>query len=257
MVLQVVADEVAFLAPPGEHEKQQQEQQQQEQGEVEAERDHEQQQPQLQSMQQHHQDAQQKQQQQQEQQPTPYDPGPLPPAPPPPAPRLSSSAEQSLLMFQGGAGLDEIAAVRGIKFSTVVDHLLSAAALGGRDWAPASWTRLAAEVGLGPAGGPWLSPAEVAEAMAAVQLDLPAVGAGVELRQLPLRAIRELLIQPGRPAAPKVAALEAVRGGGGGDMALVYCCIKVVRTMLEGGVDFGTVAVPPVRASRAPAPPPF
>lgn len=79
-------------------------------------------------------------------------------------PRATVSAEQSRQMYEGeGLPLDVIAARRGIKASTVVDHLLATAAAG--TFSAASWARLSAEVGLGE-GGPLLAPAEVALAIA-------------------------------------------------------------------------------------------
>lgn len=105
-----------------------------------------------------------------------HEPASGPAAPDAQRPRATASAEQSRQMYEGeGLPLDAIAARRGIKASTVVDHLLATAAAG--TFSLSSWARLAAEVGLGQEGGPLLSPAEVALAIAGGQsLWMPAAG---------------------------------------------------------------------------------
>ena len=146
-------------------------------------------------------------------------------------PRYTASAAASRQMYEEeGAGLEAVAAARGIKLSTVIDHLLAAAGAG----AFSSWRLLASEVQLGPAGSHWLSPAEVAEAVAAVQQDSP----GVELGQLSVGRIRQQLLA-GPQTGPKAAALEAARGG---DPALLYGAVKVVLAMLQLGVSFSEVS---------------
>ncbi|EFN58382.1 hypothetical protein CHLNCDRAFT_140280 [Chlorella variabilis] len=130
-------------------------------------------------------------------------------------PRMSLSAEQSLHMYQQmGLGLEAIAAARGIKMSTVIEHLLAAAEVGA--FPTACWQRLASDVCLG-ASDAWLSPAEVAEAVMAVEQENP----GVELRAIPLRAIRQRLAE-GEGTSAKVAELQSSRGG---DPSLVYGAI--------------------------------
>ncbi|KAI7845193.1 hypothetical protein COHA_001237 [Chlorella ohadii] len=147
-------------------------------------------------------------------------------------PRATVSAEQSRQMYEGeGLPLDVIAARRGIKASTVVDHLLATAAAG--TFSAASWARLSAEVGLGE-GGPLLAPAEVALAIADVEQQHP----GTELSKLPLRAIRERL-ETAPATAPKVAALLAQRAG---DPTLVYGSIKLVLAALQQGVSFALLS---------------
>lgn len=156
-------------------------------------------------------------------------------------PRASSSAEASRHMYEGeGRSFDEVAAARGIKPSTAVDHLLACAAAG----TFASFTRLAAELQLGLPGSAWLSAAEVAEAVADVEQQQP----GTPLSRLPLRAIRERL-QAGTATGPKLAALEAQRGG---DPVLVYGAIKLVLTALQHGVDFALISPPQPAAPPAP-----
>lgn len=146
-----------------------------------------------------------------------------------PRPRSTLSAEQSRQLYEAeGLPLDDIAVRRGIKASTVVDHLLATAA----DGRFVSWGRLAAEVGVGQGGGVQLAPAEVAQAIVDVQQEHP----GMELSKLPLRAIRERL-EADPATAPKVAALLARRGGS--DPMLVYAAVKLVLTALQQGVDFG------------------
>ncbi|KAL4853411.1 hypothetical protein ACK3TF_005550 [Chlorella vulgaris] len=162
---------------------------------------------------------------------------------------MSQSAEQTLHMYQVmGLQLDAIAAARGIKTSTVLDHLITAAGEG----AFSSWQRLGADL-LGPPGSDtWLSPAEVAEALLAVEEENP----GTDLDRLPLRAVRQQL-DAGESTAPKVAALVSSRSG---DPVLVYSAIKLVTTMLQRGVDLALLSKPPAAASEppaaSPAPPP-
>jgi hypothetical protein len=157
-----------------------------------------------------------------------------PPQQPQLLPRYTASAATSRRMYEEeGAGLEMVAAARGIKVGTVIDHLLAAAGAG----AFSSWRQLANEVQLGPADSRWLSTAEVAEAVAAVQQDTP----GVHLGQLSLARIRQHLLA-GPQTGPKVAALEAARGG---DPALLYGAIKVVLAMLQLGVSFTEVGNEP------------
>ncbi|PRW18399.1 single-stranded DNA-binding [Chlorella sorokiniana] len=158
---------------------------------------------------------------------------PMPPQAEVQRPRATASAEQSRHMYEGeGLPLDAIAARRGIKASTVIDHLLATAAAG--TFSPASWARLAAEVGLGQEGGPLLAPSEVAQAIADVEQQY----AGTELGMLPLRAMRERL-ETDPATGPKVAALLAPRGG---DPVLAYGSIKLVLAALQQGVSFGLLS---------------
>lgn len=147
-------------------------------------------------------------------------------------PRSTPSAEQSRQMYEAEQlSFDEIAARRGIKPGTVIDHLLATAA----DGRFASWGRLAADVGLGQGGGAQLAPAEVAQAIADVEQQHP----GTELSRLPLRAIRERL-EAAPATGPKVAALLAARGGS--DPVLLYGAIKLVLAALQQGVSFGLLS---------------
>ena len=223
--LQVVAEELALLPTP-EHQQHDQEQEQ----ELKAAEQPLQPRAPPQSM-----------QPQPVQQPEPLQPS-QPPSQQPQRqvpPRYTASAATSRQMYEEeGAGLETVAAARGIKLSTVIDHLLAAAGAG----AFSSWRHLASEVQLGPPGSRWLSPAEVAEAVAAVQQDTP----GVELGQLSLGRIRQQLLA-GPQSGPKVAALEAARGG---DPALLYGAIKVVLAMLQLGVSFTQVGSEPQGSTK-------
>lgn len=130
----------------------------------------------------------------------------------------------------------------------MLDHLITAAGEG----AFSSWQRLGADL-LGPPGSDtWLSPAEVAEALLAVEEEHP----GTDLDRLPLRAVRQHL-DAGESTAPKVAALVSSRSG---DPVLVYSAIKLVTTMLQRGVDLALLSKPPAAAveppAASPAPPP-
>ena len=153
---------------------------------------------------------------------------------------IQASAETSQRMYEDeGQDLFAIAAARRLKPTTVASHLLEAVAAG----VFGSYPRLGADLQLGPPGGPWLSPSEVAEAVADVEAGMP----GLEFSRLPLKAIRERL--EARPdSAPKAAALlEACAG----DPGLLYSAIKLVVLALECGVPFSAIAgAPPAGAKR-------
>lgn len=210
-LLKLVAEELALLAPPPE------------QHEAQHEQQHEQQ---LESAHQQQQAAQQQLQQAAA------------------GPRVTPSAETSLRMYeQEGCSVTSIAATRNIKPSTVVDHLLAAAAAGRF---ASSYPRLSAELQLGPPGGQLLSPGEVAEAVADVQV----ANADLELHRLPLNAIRAQLSAPA--TASKVADLLAA---GGGDPWLLYSAIKLVRHALAQGVPFSAISGQPAAGSNSGAAP--
>ncbi|KAL4458130.1 hypothetical protein ABPG75_012995 [Micractinium tetrahymenae] len=182
--------------------------------------------------------------------------------PPPPAPqraqqqqgpRFTPSAAHSCTLYDQGMPLGEVAAMRNIKQSTVIDHLVAGAATGRFN----NWARLAGDLQLGPPSdaATWLTPAEVAEAVWHVQQEHPSAA----LSQLPLKPIKQRL-EEGPHTGGKVAAALAATAG---DPSLVYGSIRLVAAMLECGVSFGVVEappppVPPLAERPAPAgPPPF
>lgn len=162
--------------------------------------------------------------------------------------RFSSSAEQSRAMYEEqGMALEAIAAERGRKLGTIIDHITAAASAG----ALSSWQRLASDLRLGPPGSPlWLSPSEVADAILAVQQDYPEVGDALD--RLPMKALRTRL-ESGADTGAKVAALLASTQG---DTAFLYGAIKFVTAMLEQGVSFTAVHTPPAPAGSSTGVPP-
>ncbi|PSC72900.1 single-stranded DNA-binding [Micractinium conductrix] len=152
----------------------------------------------------------------------------------PSKPQFTASAQTTLAMYEReGLSLEAIAARRGLKLSSVITHLAAAGEAG----ALSSWQRLAGDVQLGPPGGAALSPADVADAIFAVQ-QRQQQGGDAPLAALPIKAIRGAL-EGSVPA--KVAALLAAPEG----EPRLYGAIRLVTAMLDHGVSFTLVHEPP------------
>eukprot|EP00887_Chlorella_sp_A99_P001550 scaffold8.g1550.t1 len=160
--------------------------------------------------------------------------------------RSSISAVESHRLFQSGMSAAAVAAERGIKLKTVLEHILTEAALG----RPLDWQRMASELQIGPPGSPWLSLPELATAIQAVQAEMPD---DVPLLQLPLSRIRQELKHSVISSA-KLAALEARNP----DRTLAYGAVRIGIAALGAGVDLlETVRHAPSPLQPVPQPPSF